>query len=601
MFTLDTSAPHVPAPEDVPADERRILYEIIRTVSSSVDLERVLDAIVHLVTERTRAHATMVFIVEGPRENLVMRAVSDERYRDQVGRASMAIGEGLAGWVAAHRQPVFIAEDALSDPRVKYFPEFEEEKYQSIVSVPLITPDERVIGVIALHAEAPRVFTADDAAFVTHSASLVAAAIANARLYEAARHRVRELERLSSLSSDVSAAASLEQLLPSAADKARSLLHADAIHLYLMERGDRLLHHASLPTESEAPVATIVADLGELRRQGLTAAAAHNALVRALGEFAIGSDTLLTPMIADGDLVGAMVAHSAGGRPFDEDDLDLAASISAQLAVGIKKIRLIEGLEERNLIKDFFADLTAGRTADGVAGRARRLGCDFSVPRAALVATGERDAGEDAVAQSLDRFQHALTRAVPGVLIDLGDVELVALVPLIGMDERDLAQRLEKALGDRDQRLPLVVGISSPAVGAEAVTVALDEARQAATAGPVVRGGPAVITYDDLGPYAYLLRIPRGGTTRDRRRDALRRLREYDEQRQAQLTRTLEEYLRRRGNISATAQALYLHPNTLRQRLRRIEELSGIDVKRDDWLTIEIGLKLLRLEEALGR
>ena len=600
MFTLDTMDPHVPAPEDAPADERRILYEIIRTVSSSVDLERVLDAIVNLVTERTRAHATLVFMVEGPRNMLVLRAVSDERYRDQVGRASMAIGEGLAGWVAAHRQPIFIAEDALADPRVKYFPEFEEEKYQSIVSVPLIAPDERVIGVIALHAEAPRVFTADDAAFVTHSASLVASAIANARLYEAARHRVRELERLSALSSDVSAAASLDELLPSAADKARSLLHADALHIYLMERGDRLLHHASLPADSEAPAATIVADLAELRRQGLTTAAAHNALVRALGEFAIGSDTLLTPMIADGDLVGAIVAHSAGGRPFDEDDLDLAASIAAQLAVGIKKIRLIEGLEERNLIQDFFADLTAGRTADGVAGRARRLGCDLAVPKAAVVVIGDRDADEETVVQALDRLHHALTRTLPGVLIDLRDAELVALVPLVGSDEHDLVRRLDMALGDRGQRLPLIIGVSNAAVGAEAITVALEEARQAATAGPVIHEGPAVVTYDDLGPYAYLLRIPRDASQRDRRREALRRLREYDEQRQAQLTRTLEEYLRRRGNISATAQALYLHPNTLRQRLRRIEELTGIDVKRDDWLTIEIGLKLLRLEEALG-
>ena len=55
------------------------------------------------------------------------------------------------------------------------------------------------------------------------------------------------------------------------------------------------------------------------------------------------------------------------------------------------------------------------------------------------------------------------------------------------------------------------------------------------------------------------------------------------------------------GNISATAQALYVHPNTLRQRLRRIEELTGISIKGDDWLMIEIALKLIRLEEALGR
>ncbi|MEO9177286.1 MAG: helix-turn-helix domain-containing protein, partial [Gaiellales bacterium] len=70
--------------------------------------------------------------------------------------------------------------------------------------------------------------------------------------------------------------------------------------------------------------------------------------------------------------------------------------------------------------------------------------------------------------------------------------------------------------------------------------------------------------------------------------------------RQAQLVRTLEEYLRQRGNVSATAQALYVHPNTLRQRLRRITELTELDVRTDDWLMIEIALKLLRLEDLFG-
>ena len=75
---------------------------------------------------------------------------------------------------------------------------------------------------------------------------------------------------------------------------------------------------------------------------------------------------------------------------------------------------------------------------------------------------------------------------------------------------------------------------------------------------------------------------------------------EYDRARSTSLLPTLEEFLRRRGNISATAEALYVHPNTLRQRLRRIMDLSGIDLRRDDWLMVEIALKLVKLEQALA-
>ncbi len=599
MCTLNIRTPPPLVASGSAADERRVLYEIIRTVSSSVDLEKVLGAIVELVTEQTRAHATLIFIVEGPNDALVLRSVSDERYRDQIGVVSMRRGEGLAGWVAQHREPVFIAENALQDPRVKYFPEFEEEKYQSIVSVPLIAPDDEMIGVIALHAEAPRVFTEEDAAFVIHSASLVASAIVNARLYEAARRRVRELEGLSVLSAAVSSATTLDDLLPTAVEQTLPLLRAASAHVYLLDRGDRLQRHASAPEVGDAPSAVTVSELAESRKAG-SVSAVQTTLGAALWGGSPEPGSLLIPMLADGEVLGAIVAHAGDHRVFSGDDRDLAASIASQVAVGIKKIRLIEGLEERNLIKDFFTDLAAGRFADGLSSRARRLGCDFAQPKLAVVVIGWRDADDEGRVQALERFRTAMVRILPGVLVDQRDEEAVALVPVIGADETETLSRLEKALGDGANRLPLIVGVSSPCLGAAALATGLKEARQAALAAPVIVDAPAIVSYDGLGPYKYLLRVPLDGDVRDRQRDALKKLGEYDNQRQAQLTRTLEEYLRQRGKISATAQALYVHPNTLRQRLRRIEELTGINIKTDDWLMIEIALKLIRLEKALS-
>jgi DNA-binding PucR family transcriptional regulator len=116
----------------------------------------------------------------------------------------------------------------------------------------------------------------------------------------------------------------------------------------------------------------------------------------------------------------------------------------------------------------------------------------------------------------------------------------------------------------------------------------------------VLHGSPGVMTYEELGAYKYLLRMPFDSGVRDAHRDAVARIAEYDRQRQTALLRTLEEFLRRRGNISATAEALYVHPNTLRQRLRRIGELSGLDLRKDDWLMVEIAVKMVKLQDALG-
>jgi purine catabolism regulator len=124
---------------------------------------------------------------------------------------------------------------------------------------------------------------------------------------------------------------------------------------------------------------------------------------------------------------------------------------------------------------------------------------------------------------------------------------------------------------------------------------------QQALLGTVVLSGPgSVLAYDDLGAYKYLLRVAADGGIRDATVDAVEKLAEYDEQRAAQLLATLEEFLRRHGSISATSEALYVHPNTLRQRLRRIAELSGLDLRGDDWLAIEIAVKMVKLRRALG-
>jgi DNA-binding PucR family transcriptional regulator len=127
-----------------------------------------------------------------------------------------------------------------------------------------------------------------------------------------------------------------------------------------------------------------------------------------------------------------------------------------------------------------------------------------------------------------------------------------------------------------------------------------EEAEHAVAAASLVSADPGVVSFDDLGAYKYLLRVAQDGRVRDRRGEALKCLAEYDTRHRAQLLLTLEEYLRRRGNIAAAAQTLYVHPNTLRQRLRRINELTGLDVTNEDWLMIEIELKLLRLEHALA-
>ncbi len=150
--------------------ENETLYAVIKTVSSSLALERVLGGIVDIATDATGCHACFIYFVDDGR--LVLRAASP-RYSELVGRLGWGLDEGLTGWVARTKTPEFIRERALEDPRMKFVPELDEERFQSMVAVPILARDGEVIGVIVLHTEAPREFDDDVLNFLVHTASLV--------------------------------------------------------------------------------------------------------------------------------------------------------------------------------------------------------------------------------------------------------------------------------------------------------------------------------------------------------------------------------------------------------------------------------------------
>ncbi|HET7743839.1 MAG TPA: GAF domain-containing protein [Gaiellaceae bacterium] len=541
----------------------KILHEIVSTVSSSLELTEVLSAVVRLMSEASGVHACFAYLVEDGDSRLVLRAASAP-YENQVGKVVLERGEGLAWWAAEQGEPAFIRDDALADPRTKYVPELEEEKFQSLLAIPLAGHEGDVIGVITAHTEAPREFSDDEVEFLVTSASLVAGAVENARLYEDAQLRVSELEQLAELAEAIALAGDLDMLLDTVVERARPLLAARTCHVYLLDPGkEELERRASAPEQGTARQTLGLAELGpELARGGR-------------------STRLAIPLVANEELVGLLVAEGSS-------HVELGRAVASQVAVGIKKVQVIEELTEKNLIKDFFEELSGGHGGAQLEGRAARLGCDLGLPHVVLVAEPPDDA-----------LERTLRLAAPGSLFDRREDSLRALVklPFAGADAfldrlRALHAELERAVS---------IGVSSPCAGQETFPDGFDEARQALLGTIVLRGEPAVLAYEELGAYKYLLRVAVDGRIRDATVDAVTLLAEYDAQRGAQLVATLEEFLRRHGSISATSEALYVHPNTLRQRLRRIGELTGLDLRADDWLMIEIAVKMVKLRQALGR
>jgi PucR-like helix-turn-helix protein/GAF domain-containing protein/diguanylate cyclase with GGDEF domain len=515
---------------------------------------------VRLLSDASAVHACFVYLLDRDRKRLVLRAAS-EPYAALAGRIELAKGEGLAWWALDRREAAFIREDALADPRVKYVPELEEERFQSLVAVPLLGRRGDPIGAITLDTEAPREFTDAEVEFLVAGASLVAGAIENATLFDETRQRVTELEHLTELAAAAAGAETFDALGSEVVVRSRRLLGAAAVHLYLLDSKEERLQLRWSSSETAAPAAIGLAELGpELGRSG-------------------GKPRVAVWLVAGGEILGALVAS-------DTRELDLARAVANQTAVAIKKIQVLERLTEKNLIKDFFEDLAGGRIGEALEGRAARLGCDLDRPHIVLAAAHADVALERGVA-SLAR----------NALLDRREQALRALLPVSpgGVDELvDALRRVHAELAE-----PAAVGVSSVCVGPAAIAEGFVEAHYALLGAGVMRRDAAVVRHDELGPYKYLLRIALDPAARDPTIDAVGVLADYDRERGAFLLGTLEQFLARRGNISATSETLFVHPNTLRQRLRRIGELSGIDLRKDDWLMVEIAVKLVRLRASL--
>ena len=529
---------------------------------------------------------------EDDRLAAVVRAVGTTLDPDQVARAGIRLLVGAAEADAGELRLVDRAGELVHAAGSDGYTEAQEDGSQLVV--PLLARSGRALGEARLLSVAPGAFPDAPPPLLCASAALVAGAIENARAHDELRTRVTVLESLAELGETILRAETLDVLLPAVVGRVAALLEAPLVQLYLLEEAEgRLRLRAAAPPSTDAP------SLVSLRAGGRRGERLDAGATLATALFGTGADAsaLLVPLIVAGELLGFLAARAAPDRELGEEGRDLATSIASQTALAIRTIQLIERLTERNQLKDFFEDLGRG-IPEGLVARGRRLGVDLE--RAHLVLWARRfgdQAGLD-VADQLERLEAALARALPGSVCDRRDGGLRVLVPLGAGGERDALARLRTA---RAEVAPdVVVGVSSPCVGVEAYATGFEEALQAVSAAPVVQEQAAVVTFDDLGPYKYLLRVSQEGLVRDRHADALRRLLEYDRTRQSQLVRTLEEYLRQRGNVSATAQALYVHANTLRQRLRRITELTRLDVRTDDWLMIEIAIKLLRLEDALG-
>ncbi len=646
-------------------EENALLNEVLSTVGSTLRLDEVLHHLVDIVVRATQCQMAFIYMYDREKEHLIL-ASATQRHQHLVGKIEMGLGEGIAGWVALHRTPVFLKDEAMDDPRFYYFPELEEEKFQSMLTVPIITKERHLLGVITLQAVAPHEFTEQHHRFISNIAALVASAIENAQLYENTQRKLGILTSLSILSQTISSGLYLDDMLRSLATLTVQIMEVDLCVILLMDSSreretDSTRHTRRLVVRAMSPNLNervsfqsidvdhaLLEQLHELNENSLRAIKKPKSIQADMNEYALSQlnpiqdvsyKTLISaPLVAGTEQLGLINCYSSKPRRYTTEDQTLLTTIANQAAIAIKNSHLVNQLAQKNLVKGFFDDLMQGTpdSEDSLKQRASFLGFDLTRSHAVVViemmhVEARHEQNKTVTSKEGKRVQEAVTEdentqgsQVQAMYKRVGSIfrrriqdsfvgsllyeHANLLTCLISLSKDPTGTRLKTWLTDIARQLHneygvvLSIGIGNACQNSRDYRCGFAEANEALQMGQNMQEEGTTHTeslvthFNDLGVYRYLYKIARMDDLRDVYQEQITLIDSYDSRKNTDLLTTLEVYLECAGNLTKTSERLYVHRNTLIQRLERLQSLCEIDLQeRGNWLTLQIAIKVYKL------
>lgn len=595
------------------ARARRAL-DVCSRVASSAGEASTIEDVLRVVTRETSAlvgvERCSIHLRDEPGD--VFRGCFGESRGAALGRyitRSLAGGpaDGMTREVVETQRPLIVGK-ARTDPRtVKSAMRFW--RIESMLAVPMVWADD-VVGIIFLDDEnRPHAFSDDDAELAAACARAAAAAVMHVRArvearsqLEAAQRQVSALRRATVVDERLSdlllEGGSLEDLL-------RALAELTAKPCAIFSPAGERVATALPPGSHDDEMVPRLLEPEVARQPGVRAAVTANQGRRA---FVVGPVRaagilhrhLVAAIRPGGEVWGNLVVmeHKTRFTAGEIVTLRRAAMLLA-VHVGMERIAVEPGA---NATSALVAELLGGPVEPAaVDRRATRLGIRLDVRRVVMVlgARAPRDGGpvdagavDDAFGDAAPELTVRAARisADTAALIDLpADADPATFVA----ENREMFEHVRRLVQQPGEHL--IAGVSGVHADRDGYRAAHDEARQVIEClRRFGRGyGPALLTADDLGAGRVVLATSDGQVVARFAEQTFGPL--LTDNANGGLLETLCTFFRTVGSIRRTAACLGVHENTIRYRLARVEELTGLAVTRDPDAQLRARLSLLVL------
>jgi len=179
-----------------------ILKQVGETISSTLDLQAILAALLGAAKDALHSEASSLLQVEEATGDLVFEVALGER-GEKVKEFRLKRGQGIAGWVAEHGEPLCIP-DVTRDPR--FLTQVDATTgfvTKSILCVPLRLKGTTIGVIEVMNKRGPRPYDHEDQRLLQAIASQAAVAIENAKLYQRVSQQLEDLKRLEQVKDDL--------------------------------------------------------------------------------------------------------------------------------------------------------------------------------------------------------------------------------------------------------------------------------------------------------------------------------------------------------------------------------------------------------------
>ncbi|MEW5718717.1 MAG: helix-turn-helix domain-containing protein [Chloroflexota bacterium] len=303
---------------------------------------------------------------------------------------------------------------------------------------------------------------------------------------------------------------------------------------------------------------------------------------------------LIVPIVAKG-MARGYLSLIAGRDALEQFDRSMAEQGAAACALEMAKAKAVSEAEKR-VRGGFVEGLLAGSLSPDEAVRwAKRDKYNPDGKHAVVVADWAKK--EHPSYRRLETIIHGLTRA--DILVHAREDEIVVFVrldPRQGIESaRVIAENIRRQASAEYTDDPLTIGIGR---AVDALIDLRDSYREARQAMSMARrlADPNPLYFGELNVYRLLFLLEHHPELDAFRQETIGTLVEYDRTQGTDLIETLTSYFAHKGNLSQTAEALFVHRNTLLYRMERIREISGLDLDNPETrLSIELALRAHRL------